>query len=96
MSIGCSIYFTPTDSSWMATPDFIRGITSFLGLDTFDSVRVYREAPSTSESKPHPELESEKVLERHNSARGRPASFDLSRLPARTARQFPNVLTLRR
>ena len=64
MSIGCSIYFTPADSSWVGTPEFVHGIASFLGVDTFDSLRVYREAPSTSESRPHPEQEAEKLLER--------------------------------
>ena len=65
MSIGCSIYFTPMDSAWVGTPAFIGGLASWLGLETFDTVHVYRHAPSTSESKPHPEQDSEKLLELH-------------------------------
>ena len=63
MSIGCSIYFTTVSNSWVGTPEFLRELAAWLEVDKFDSLYVYRQAPTGSESRPHPELESEKLLD---------------------------------
>ena len=63
MSTGCSIYFTPENGTYLGTPEFIRGIAAHLGLKTFETLRIYRDAPAMSESRPHPEQDAEKLLE---------------------------------
>ena len=63
MSTGCSIYFTPESGDYLGTPEFIRGLAAHLGLEAFDSLRIYHEAPTRSESRPHPEQEADKLLE---------------------------------
>ncbi len=63
MSTGCSIYFTPVSGDYIGTPEFIRGVAAHLGLETFETLRIYREAPAVSESKPRPKQEAEKLHE---------------------------------
>lgn len=62
MSTGCSIYFTPLNTSWIGTPEFIRGLASALRLEDFESVSVYRDAPTKSESR-HLEMDTEKLVD---------------------------------
>ncbi len=63
MSTGCSIYFTPVGGNYIGTSEFIRGLAAHLGLETFETLRIYREAPAVSESRPHPEQDAEKLRE---------------------------------
>ena len=67
MSTGCSIYFTPASGTYLGTPEFVRGLTAWLGLETFKTVHVYGEhrAPTGSESKPHHLEDAAQLLERH-------------------------------
>lgn len=43
MSLYTSIYFTPTDRSWITPPEFIRRVADMLGVSAFDHFTVYRE-----------------------------------------------------
>ena len=65
MSTGCSIYFTPTTGTYTGTPDFIHGMASWLGLETFQTVHVYdaHGAPTASESRIHHREDATQLLE---------------------------------
>jgi hypothetical protein len=43
MGLYTSIYFTPTDRTWIAPPEWIRGMAGVLGATVFDLFTVYRE-----------------------------------------------------
>ncbi len=48
MSIGCSIYFTPVDRSWIGTPDFVRRIAALFGATAFESLHLWQIVPDST------------------------------------------------
>lgn len=46
MGLYTSIYFTPTDRTWIAPPEWIRSVATMLGATAFDCFTVYREISS--------------------------------------------------
>ena len=63
---GFHIILYPEDRSWIATPDFIRGLATLLGADKLESLQVYRSTIIPAEADFHEEEVSETILDWRN------------------------------
>lgn len=63
---GFHIILYPEDRSWIAMPDFIRGLAGLLGADKLESLRIYRETAASLNAELSGHEGTQKILERQN------------------------------